>query len=330
MARQTAEINVLYQSDDNYAMVSGISITSLLENNKHLDAINIFYCAYKISDKNKAKLIGLAKRYKNAHIKFLNGTKYHNTLTRLGVKPWHGVYVTWLKLLAFGDVALSTDRLLFINGHTIINGSLDELITMDLGDAVMALSYDCLTNRHKKTIGLSENDGYFNCGIMLINHKKWMSENIESVLIRHLREKSDYVIADQDLCNVLFRGEIRLLNVTYNFSSAYYAYDVKTLLRINGLSSEYFYSYEDIMENYYDPKIIHSLFGIKGKPWEQGNSHPQRYLWEKYLRLTPWKNEVRKQAVHTMTWRLYDVLPKFVFMILYKYSVESKFGRSQD
>lgn len=35
-------LNVLYQSDDNYAAVSAISIASLLENNKHLKQINIF------------------------------------------------------------------------------------------------------------------------------------------------------------------------------------------------------------------------------------------------------------------------------------------------
>ena len=40
-------LNVLYQSDDNYAVVSAISIASLLENNKTLDEIHIFYCGYK-------------------------------------------------------------------------------------------------------------------------------------------------------------------------------------------------------------------------------------------------------------------------------------------
>ena len=39
-------LNVLYQSDDNYAAVSAISIASLLENNKHLKQINIFYPSF--------------------------------------------------------------------------------------------------------------------------------------------------------------------------------------------------------------------------------------------------------------------------------------------
>ena len=40
-------LNVIYQSDDNYAVVSAISIVSLLENNKHLKQINIFYLGYQ-------------------------------------------------------------------------------------------------------------------------------------------------------------------------------------------------------------------------------------------------------------------------------------------
>ena len=45
-------LNVLYQSDDNYAVVSAISIVSLLENNKHLKQINIFYLGHQLKKDN--------------------------------------------------------------------------------------------------------------------------------------------------------------------------------------------------------------------------------------------------------------------------------------
>ncbi len=320
-------LNVLYQSDDNYAMVSGISIVSLLENNKHLDTINIFYCDYEITDMNRNRLKMVADQYKNANLNFIDAKPYHNIFMELGVKPWHGVYVTWLKMLAFGDLKLSTDRVLFINGHTIINGPLDELISLDFEGAVMALGYDGLVNDHKKTIGLKPTDGYYNCGIMLINQKKWLKDDITNYLKRHLQEKSDYVIADQDLCNVVFKDQIKTLDSTYNFSSAYYAYGLKAFLGINDLRPEYFYSYENLMANYYAPKIIHSLFGVQGKPWEVGSKHPQRYLWNKYLNMTPWKDVDRPIAKKTLNWRLYDILPRVIFMRLYIIAVRRKFGR---
>lgn len=320
-------LNVLYQSDDNYAIVSGISIVSLLENNRHLDEVNIYYCEYKMTSNNKKKFEKLCEKYPNASILFIDGARYHSQLLELGVKPWHGVYVTWLKLLAFGELKLNSDRVLFINGHTIVNSGLDDLVDYDFKGKIMAMSYDCLTNDHKKSIGLRPNDKYFNCGIMLINHSKWISENISTEIKKHLSKKSDYQIADQDLCNVMFRNKIGLLGVEYNFSSAYYAYDMKKLLRVNDLRPEYFYSYNEIMESYYAPKIIHSLFGMKGKPWEIGNKHPQRYLWNKYLEMSPWKNAERKEAKVDLNWILYNTLPSSIFMALYKYSVRQKFGK---
>lgn len=307
-------------------MVSGVSIVSLLENNRHLDEINIFYCDYNISTESRAKLQDIANLYSNSRLKFIDAHKYHETLQELKVKPWHGFYITWLKLLAFGDLKLKTDRVFFINGHTIINGALDELIELDFENKVMALSYDCLLNEHKQTIGLDETDGYYNCGLMLINHKKWIEKDLTKKLKQHLKKKSDYVIADQDLCNVLFKGQIKTIGSTYNFSSAYYAYDLKTLLRVNDLKPDYFYSYEELMESYYAPKIIHSLFGIKGKPWELNNEHPQRYLWDKYINMTPWKDSQRPVAKHTLNWFLYDVLPSSIFMRLYIFAIKRKFG----
>lgn len=308
-------------------MVSGISILSLLDTNKHLDEINIFYCDYEISKANKNKLTKMVAAYANTHLEFIDAEPYHAAFKELGVKPWHGFYITWLKLLAFGDLKLKSDRVLFINGHTIINGTLDGLIELDFEDNIMALSYDCLINDHKKVIGLRKNDGYYNCGIMLINHKKWQKEKTTEFIKKHLSEKSDYMIADQDLCNVLFKGKIKLVGPEYNYSSAYYAYDIKKLLAVNDLKPSYFYSYEQLMESYYSPKIIHSLFGIKGKPWEVGNDHPQRYLWEKYIRMSPWKNAKRPTAVRTRNWFLYDTLPSGLFMRLYKMAVASKFAK---
>lgn len=318
-------LDVLYQSDDNYAMVSGISIASLLENNKHLDKINVHYCQYKISEVNRRRLRDLVDRYDNARLYFIDAQPYDEIFKSLGVKAWHGVYVTWLKLLAFKDVRAQSDRILFINGHTIVNSALDDLLTLDFDNNVMALSYDALFNNHKKDIGLHETDSYYNCGIMLINHKMWQQKNLSGFIKRALAEKSDYMIADQDLCNVVFRGKIKLLSPTYNFSSAYYAYDLKKLMKVNDLKPEYFYSYDQLMTDYYSPKIIHSLFGIKGKPWEENNDHPQKQLWQKYINLTPWKNTRRPQAKHTITWELYDLLPMSLFMKLYIVAVRRKF-----
>lgn len=319
-------LNILHQSDDGYAKVCGISIVSLLENNKHFSKINIYYLAYKVSTANLAKVKEIVSQYPNAMLHVIDAQKYHDQLVELKVTSWRGLYVTWLKLLALSELNLEGDRILYVNAHTVINGALDELNELDFKDAVMALSYDCILNDHKASIGLSATDGYYNCGVMLINHEKWMKENIDAEVRESLSKKSDYTIVDQDFCNVLFRGQIKTLSPSFNFSSAYYAYDMKQLLKVNNLKDNYFYSYDELMQHYYDPKITHSLFGLLGKPWEQESEHPQRFLWQKYLAMTPWTFEEMPVAKKTVSRSLYYLLPKGLFMRMYQFAVKGKYG----
>ena len=94
-------LNVLYQSDDNYAAVSAISIASLLENNKHLKQINIFYLGHKLKKGSINKFNEMIGSYKNATITFVDVSGYPDELKEIGVKAWKGLYITWYKMLAF-------------------------------------------------------------------------------------------------------------------------------------------------------------------------------------------------------------------------------------
>lgn len=57
-------MDILYSSSDSYAFLTGISILSLLENNRECDAIHIYIMDNHISDINKNKLIEVVKEYR--------------------------------------------------------------------------------------------------------------------------------------------------------------------------------------------------------------------------------------------------------------------------
>lgn len=230
-------------------------------------------------------------------------------------------------MLAFAKLDIKTDRILYINPHTVISGALDGLLELDFEDNILALSYDAtMVNAHKNAIGLKSTDGYFNCGIMLVNHKKWIKDKIDSKMREHLRH-NHYEVADQDLCNVFFKDKIKLVGVEYNFSTVFYGYDIKKYIKANGFMPESFYSYNEIMEAYYTPKIIHSQFGITGRPWQVGNGNPVGLLWRKYLEMTPWKSAKMPEAKKDMNWRLYKLLPQAIVVKLYAWAVKRKFAK---
>ena len=49
-------LNIIYSSDDNYCIYMGVSILSVLENNKNFNSINIYIVDNNISDGNKLEL----------------------------------------------------------------------------------------------------------------------------------------------------------------------------------------------------------------------------------------------------------------------------------
>ena len=90
-------LNVLYQSDNNYAMVTGVSIVSLCVNNSHLADINIYLIDDGISEDNLEKIRKLVCRY-NRNLVIVDSAPIKQKLIELNVQPWRGTYTTYYKL----------------------------------------------------------------------------------------------------------------------------------------------------------------------------------------------------------------------------------------
>ncbi|MBR1842185.1 MAG: hypothetical protein IJ788_02800 [Oscillospiraceae bacterium] len=67
-------LNILYACDDNYAPYTGISMTSLFENNKAQDVITVYCAGMQVSENNISKMKALAEQY-GRNIVFLDTEK---------------------------------------------------------------------------------------------------------------------------------------------------------------------------------------------------------------------------------------------------------------
>lgn len=324
-------LNVLTQSDENYAMVGLTGIASLLENNQLMDEINIYYLCVDIAMKTKKRMEHFVQKYHNATLNLIDAKPYIEQLENLGVSAWKGRIVTWCKLLAIKDLPINTDRVLYLNPHSIINDSLEGLINLELSDNIMANPYDTIPHDHLKNIGFNYNEPYFNCGIMLINCQVWQEENIDQFIKKKLQEKSDYRIVDQDFCNIHFKGRIKKLDFEWYVFDMIYAYqDRKHFLKVNDLYEKpYFYSYEEQMAGYYSAKIIYSTFRATGFPWEIGNQAPTRFLWEKYMNIIKWECADRPVAKKGLTYYAYLFLPNRIIPNINLLIFKKKFDKER-
>ncbi|WP_042250392.1 glycosyltransferase family 8 protein [Leuconostoc mesenteroides] len=278
------KINVLYQSDDNYALVGLNSIVSLIENNQHYKQINIFYISDNITSDNQQKMLRIVKAYSYVKLIFIDADRYVKRLKELNVSSWNNRIVTWCKLLAIADIDIEENMLLYINPHTIINNKLDSLFEVNLGDSVMACVADLSIRERNVVIGHTAFDEYYNCGLMLINYAVWKKEKLTEYCIDRLKIKSDYPIVDQDFCNDVFFGRIQKLPFdTFVFDTLYTIKFSSLFLKVMNLNADNYYSIKEVKSGLVSPKIVYSTFRGTGNPWEVANKAPLKNLWNKYM-----------------------------------------------
>lgn len=296
-------------------------MTSLMENNKDIN-VNFFILDDKISSENKKKMQEICDKYKR-QLTFVNTDKILKVLKDLKVHPFKGTYTTYFKLIALNEIKVDNGRILQLDGDTVIDGSLKELCDMDLGDNVCAATYDCTMNGYKSMINIPATDKYYNCGVLLINQKKWISYKCTEKVINHLKNvRHGYYTVDQDIINVLFRDKIQYLNLTYNFNSGFFIYGVKESLKMYDLKPEYYSTEKEVRAAMKSPILYHCMGAMTGRPWEQDSIHPQNQIFDKYRALSPWhdfkKVKVERKRIFKIQRTLYLTLPRSLYIPLHK------------
>lgn len=321
------DLNVLYQSDNNYAMVTGVSMISLFENNQHFNTITVYLLDDGISPENLDKIRDICLRY-NRSLRIVDSTNMKKILTDLEVEPWRGTYTTYFKLLAVDELSINNNRLLQIDGDTIINGPLDGLVTMDLQDNICAATIDSVLTDYKKMIGIPQSDRYFNCGVMLIDTNNWITHSARSRILNHLRNvRSKYFVVDQDIINILFRKEILPLDPTYNYNSGLDIYGIDYTYKIYRLDETSYFNKNRLHELQRTRPIINHCMGAQtGRPWELDSIHPQNAIFDHYLELSPWscqdKIKPNRSRIFVIQRYLYTHLPMSVYWVIHRYALK--------
>ena len=288
LQRRCKLMNIVYASDDNFVSILGISMISLFENNK--EPITVYIFADGIKDKNKELLLNLGKDYEQG-VEIIDVNVDDYSSVKLDNLTWSRA--TFSRLF-IGTILkpYNLDRVLYLDCDVVINRSIKELWDMDLKDAAIGMAVDPISKGHKKNVGIDVNCPYYNAGVLLIELPKWLEYDCERKLqdfsIKH-RGKTPYV--DQGLINGALKEHIAAIPLRYNLITIYCDYDYNEILTIRKPTG-YFYSKEEVEEASRNPVIIHFTKSIfTERPWVIGSTHKKLDVWNKYKRLSPWRNE---------------------------------------
>lgn len=313
-------LNVLYAADNNYAPFLGVSVFSLLENNKDLAQITIYAVLDNVSEENTNRLRKMVSDYGRELI-IKEASEFNVLMEQLGVPKYRGSYATHFRKFFHLIIKEDVERLLYIDSDSIVTGTLKPLLELDMGDAVAGVVLDSLGNKYKLLLGFAPEEAYFNAGVTLIDVNNWKKNNITDALMNHIKNvRNKYCNPDQDLFNMVLRGKKIVIPPEYNFMPVHRAYSDKAFAKNYGF--ENYYTLEQIENARLHPAIIHCYRFLGEFPWHKGNQHPDTPVFDYYLQKSPWSDYVKKPSnnqslIFKLERILYRFMPKSLFLKLF-------------
>lgn len=145
---------------------------------------------------------------------------------------------------------ISEPKILWLDVDTIVDGNLDELRDLEMGDNIVAAVLDAQWNKYNQIT-----NKYVNAGIMVFNLDEWRRLGLTERATEMLN-KERWQYGDQDIINKLCKDKVIFLNPRYNQGR-----------------------YINLTGTIKPIKIYH--WPWRPKQWESNNIN-DRLLWQKY------------------------------------------------
>lgn len=310
-------MDILYSSSDSYAFLTGISILSLLENNKGCDSIHIYIMDNHISNENRNKLIEVVEKY-NREITFVPMPDMKElTGQEIDTRRWN--ISTFGRLYMASALPKTVHKVLNIDCDTIIVDTIEPLWNTDMTGKVFGGMLECINDRYRRNVGKNNGDYYLNGGIVFLNLDEVRFGNYEKKFTDYITKYgSSLAYLDQDVLNGVVEQDKKVkLPMRYNTLSIYFYATYEQVLKIRRSKSKDFYSKEEFAAAVENPGLVHftTCFLDGLRPWIKGNQHPYRDKFLEYKNMSPWKDtplqeDMRSSVIKFIT-ALIKKAPKF-------------------
>lgn len=284
-------LHIVYASDNKFAEILGVSLTSLYENNKIMDEINVYILDSGISTENKNKLEFVSQSYQRSSIWWHEAKNISEELN-IDVAMDRGSLSQYARLFISSILPDNVKQVLYLDCDIIVAQSLEELWNLDMHGKTIAALKDAFSKWYRMNIDLKPNDIMFNSGVMLIDLVKWKEQKVEERLMEFISKKNGKIQqGDQGALNHVLSNDTCCFEPKFNSVTIFYDFNYKEMMVYRKPPNGY-YTEEQIETSRNTPVIIHYTTSfLSRRPWVEGCQH--RYLgeWEKYKDISQWREE---------------------------------------
>jgi lipopolysaccharide biosynthesis glycosyltransferase len=213
-------IAVAFAINDGYVDWLGVTILSILKNNRH-SMFQFFVLSSDITEVSKQKLLFLGTIYKNFQIRYivLDDTIFGDFPLRIKhiSKDAYFRYV-------LPDVLPDNDKVLYLDSDVLVLGAIEPLWNTNLGHNFIAGSHKPYIATqfpgYRESLGLRSDDLYINSGVILMNLAEIRkSQKVTELFENTIRLKNIIKIQDQDVINITFKARIKPISNIYNYTT---------------------------------------------------------------------------------------------------------------
>lgn len=261
-------LHIAFGVDSNYFLGMGVAIVSVLENNRG-QALVFHVLTPSISDENAARLRQIEARYRTEiKVRLIDPAIFDEFADFPSFSQYSAAIFT--RLLIAGALHGVTDRVLYLDADIVCQGSIAELLAIDISDCVVAAVGDVgsIAEKQIATLQLS-NRQYFNSGVLYINVNNWMASDVWHHAVKAILASSKkFSFPDQDALNIVLDGKAKLIDSNFNWM-----YDLFGETASNKKIAQ-------------DAVFVHFVGRLK--PWHNWCCNTSNSLFFKYQALSPW------------------------------------------
>lgn len=278
------KIPIILATNENYAGPTAVTIKSIILNRNRKDEY-VFHILHTDLSEHTQNLYGSMEE-ERVSISCADISEHIEKIKNLECR-----YLTreTLYRLFIPEIFPMYDKVIYIDGDTIVLSDIAQLYMTDVAGYVLAAAIDgpnVLSVSHYAELMDSTPDENFCAGVLVMNIKEF-DRSIRDRCIELLLEDSrlkerKMVYMDQDALNITCQGRVKRLELAWNYQVSFVCEEVYDLLLI-----EYRHIYEEARNKV---KILH--FSGEKKPWLYPEPPYSDVFW-KYADQTPFKVKIR-------------------------------------
>lgn len=255
-------IPVVFSTDHNFIMPTGVAIFSMLESNQE-STFDIFILQSEdVTDDDRKCLSKMVKSF-SSRITFIDpGDHFSKSYEIRGIS--HACYfrllIPWL--------IPQYDKVIYLDGDIVVKSDISQLIEFPnkenewvCGVRTPGFTLESEYVRYIRSIGL-DNQKYINSGILVYNSKLMRDLNLKEEILSYTNKQ--FLFQDQDIINIVCKDRIGWLPLKYNSSPILGKVDKSKLVKA-GITTP-----EEFEEALLNPTIIHYA---GPKPWKTFTYH---------------------------------------------------------